>query len=126
MIADAFLVDTNVLIRWVQRQDAAYPVICEAIKRLLESKTALYYTSQNLGEFWNTLTRPVDRNGYGLTPAQADELATEIELALRLLPDSMQRHREWRRMLVDYGVSGVQVHDARLAAAMRVHGVNGF
>ena len=26
-------------------------------------------------------------------------------------------------MLVDYGVSGVQVHDARLAATMRVHGV---
>jgi predicted nucleic acid-binding protein len=26
-------------------------------------------------------------------------------------------------ILVTYGVSGVQVHDARLAAAMRVHGV---
>jgi predicted nucleic acid-binding protein len=26
-------------------------------------------------------------------------------------------------MVVAYGVSGVQVHDARLAAAMRVHGM---
>jgi len=32
-------------------------------------------------------------------------------------------HREWRRILVDYRVSGVQVHDARLIAAMLVHGV---
>jgi predicted nucleic acid-binding protein len=78
---------------------------------------------KTLGEFWNTLTRPADRNGYGLTPTQADELAGEIESQLRLLPDSIQVHKEWRRMLVDYGVSGVQVHDARLAATMRVHGV---
>lgn len=30
---------------------------------------------------------------------------------------------EWRRLVVAHGVRGVQVHDARLAAAMRVHGV---
>ncbi len=32
-------------------------------------------------------------------------------------------HQEWRKLLVAHGVSGVQVHDARLAAGMRVHGV---
>jgi predicted nucleic acid-binding protein len=31
-------------------------------------------------------------------------------------------HQEWRQMLVDYSISGVQVHDARLVAAMRIHG----
>jgi predicted nucleic acid-binding protein len=120
---DAFLVDTNVLIRWVQRQDAAYQVVSEAIRQLLQSNVSVHYTSQNLGQFWNTLTRPTARNGYGLTPAQADELAVEIELKLTLLPDGIHVHQEWRRLLVDYGVSGVQVHDARLVAAMRVHGV---
>ena len=40
-----------------------------------------------------------------------------------MLPDSLAVHEEWRRLLVTHGVSGVQVHDARLAAAMRVHGV---
>lgn len=33
-------------------------------------------------------------------------------------------HEEWRRLLIDRGVSGVQVHDTRLVAAMRVHGVD--
>src|SRR5216110_2145053 len=46
-----------------------------------------------------------------------------FEEKLRLLPDSLAVHEEWRKLLVTYGVSGVQVHDARLAAAMRVHGV---
>ena len=49
--------------------------------------------------------------------------AGEVEAGFRLLPDSPSVHKEWRRLLVDYRVSGVQVHDARLVAAMRVHGV---
>jgi hypothetical protein len=40
-----------------------------------------------------------------------------------LLPDSLAVHAAWRKLFVTHGVSGVQVHDARLAAAMRVHGV---
>jgi predicted nucleic acid-binding protein len=40
-----------------------------------------------------------------------------------LLSDSLSVHEQWRKLLVTYGESGVQVHDARLAAAMRVHGV---
>ena len=39
------------------------------------------------------------------------------------LPDGLAGHQEWRRLLVDYRVSGVQVHDARLVAAMHIHGV---
>ena len=69
------------------------------------------------------VTRPVDRNGYGLSPQETDRLAKTFEEKLRLLPDSLAVHEEWRRILVTHSVSGVQVHDARLVAAMRVHGV---
>ncbi len=74
-------------------------------------------------EFWNRCTRPIDRNGYALSPQETDRRAKFFEEKLRLLPDSLAVHEEWRKLLVTYGVSGVQVHDARLAAAMRVHGV---
>jgi predicted nucleic acid-binding protein len=123
MPSDVFLVDSNVLIRWAQLHDPNHSVVSRALNRLVQSHAVLYYTSQNLGEFWNTVTRPIDRNGYGLSPKEANELAQEIEAQFRLLPDSILVHQEWRRMLVDYGISGVQVHDARLVAAMRVHGV---
>jgi predicted nucleic acid-binding protein len=43
---------------------------------------------------------------------------------MELLPDSAAVYWEWRRLVVHYGVSGVQVHDARLAAAMYVHGLS--
>jgi predicted nucleic acid-binding protein len=37
--------------------------------------------------------------------------------------DSDATHQEWRRIVVAAGVSGIQVHDARMVAAMRVHGI---
>jgi len=117
------LIDSNVLIRWVQPEDLQFQVAQRAIRRLEDIGDFPCYTSQNLGEFWNVLTRPAVRNGYGLSPEQANTRANEIEAKFRLIPDSPLVFREWRRLLVDYRVSGVQVHDARLVAAMRVHGV---
>jgi len=123
MAGDVFLVDTNILIRSVQPHDPGYPFVDASLSRLVQSNAELYYTSQNLGEFWNSLTRPPDRNGYGLSTSGANDLAKTIEAKFGLLPDSPSVHLEWRAMLMDYGISGVQVHDARLVAAMRVHGV---
>ena len=72
---------------------------------------------------WNALTRPITRNGFGLTSLEADRQARQIESTFLLLPDNPAVHEEWRKMLVDLEISGVQVHDARLVAAMRVHGL---
>jgi predicted nucleic acid-binding protein len=70
------------------------------------------------------MTHPANRNGYSLTPADADKAALEFGAAFNILPDSPAVHDEWRRLLVKHNVSGTQVHDARLAAAMHVHGVH--
>jgi len=122
MPGELWLADTNVLIRWLQPHDRDYPIAQRALPRLENVAAIPCYTSQNLGEFWNVLTRPANRNGYGLTPAEADSQARVIETRFRLLPDAPAVHEEWRRLLVDYSVSGTQVHDARLVASMRVHG----
>jgi predicted nucleic acid-binding protein len=54
---------------------------------------------------------------------ETDRRAKVFEEKLRLLPDGLAVHEEWRKLLVTHSISGVQVHDARLVAAMRVHGV---
>ena len=123
MARSGYLLDSNILIRWVQQNDPEHALVQASLYRLVSSGTDLHYTSQNLGEFWNALTRPQARNGYGLSPQEVDELAQQVEDGFILLPDSIEVHHEWRRLLVDHAISGVQVHDARLAAAMRVHGV---
>ena len=117
------LLDSNILLRWVEPNQPDQAIVARALDLLQSADSDLCYTSQNLGEFWNTLTRPADRNGYGLTPAQADRRARAIESQITLLPDTLGIHIEWRRLLVDHSISGVQVHDARLVASMHVHGV---
>ena len=123
MAGTPYLVDSNVLLRWVKPDDRDYPLVVSAIDAILQSGAVLCYTSQNVAEFWNTCTRPLDRNGYALSTQETDRRARLFEDKLQLLPDSVPVHQEWRKLLVTHNVSGVQVHDARLVAAMRVHGV---
>ena len=117
------LVDTNVLLRATRRADPQHQVASTSLGRLANQGTLLYYTPQNIAELWNTMTRPAARNGLGLSAAEADREVRAIESGMILLPDNEAVYREWRRIIVQHGVLGVQVHDARLAASMTVHGV---
>lgn len=120
MPGTAYLIDSNILIRWVKPDDRHYSLVNAVIDKLIEQGSTLCYTSQNLGEFWNTCTRTADLNGYGLSIEAADSRAGVIESTLDILPDSLAVHREWRRLIVTHRVFGVRVHDARLVAAMHV------
>jgi predicted nucleic acid-binding protein len=119
------LVDTNILLRWVKPDDRDYEAVKRVIDDLLGQGAKLCYTSQNLAEFWNVCTRPADDKGrgYGLNIRETNFRADVIERNLDLLPDGPEVHKEWRKIVVTYAVHGVQVHDARLVASMRVHGV---
>jgi predicted nucleic acid-binding protein len=118
------LVDTNILLRITRRSDPQHKIVDAALARLAGQGTTLYYTHQNIAELWNAMTRPVDRNGLGLSVAETEREVRAIEGGMVLLPDNEAVYREWRRIVVQHSVSGVQVHDARLAAAMHVHGVS--
>ena len=118
------LVDTNILLRMTRRSDPQHQLVDTALARLAFKGTILHYTHQNIAELWNAMTRPEERNGLGLTVAEAERQVRAIEAGMSFLPDGEAVYREWRRIVVQYGVLGVQVHDARLAAAMYVHSVS--
>jgi len=75
MAGTPYLVDSNVLLRWVKPDDRDYPLVVSAIDATLQRGAVFCYTSQNVAEFWNTCTRPLDRNGYGLSAQEADRRA---------------------------------------------------
>jgi len=58
------LLDTNILLRWIKPDDRDYQLVTSAVEAMLLADAVLCYTSQNVGEFWNTCTRALDRNGY--------------------------------------------------------------
>jgi predicted nucleic acid-binding protein len=117
----SYLVDTNVLLRLVQPDSPEHGSIRQCTDILWGQGADLFYTSQNLIEFWNVCTRPPGRNGFGFSISEADERASLIEAKLNFIADSEATHREWRRIVVTERVLGVQVHDARLVAAMPIH-----
>lgn len=123
MPISACLIDSNILLRIARHSDPLNQVIDTALSGLARQKTALYYTHQNIAEIWNAMTRPLSRNGFGLTTHEAQREVRAIESGMTLLPDNEEIYHEWRRLIVQHRISGVQVHDARLAAAMYVHGV---
>jgi predicted nucleic acid-binding protein len=118
------LVDTNILLRISRRTDPQHKLVDAALARLAGQGTTLYFTPQNIAELWNAMTRPIVRNRLGLSVTDADLVVQTIESGMNPLPDNESVYREWRRIVVQYSVSGVQVHDARLAAAMYVHHVD--
>ncbi|MDM9379724.1 type II toxin-antitoxin system VapC family toxin [Chlorogloeopsis sp. ULAP01] len=115
--------DTNFLLRFVDRKSSLNPVTRNVRKKLRANGDKLTITPQNCIEFWNVATRPAVKNGFGLTPTYANRLLQLIERLFPLLPDTPVIYPEWRRLVVKYSVSGVQVHDARLVASMKVNSV---
>ena len=117
------LVDTNVLLRRTQPGNNQYTLAVESVRRLLAAGEPVHYTLQNIAEFWSVITRPVTSNGLGVDAATALVEVEKIERAMELLPDSPGMYGEWKRLVLQHGVTGVKVHDARLVAAMNVNGV---
>jgi predicted nucleic acid-binding protein len=117
------LVDTNILLRITRRSDPQHKLVDTALARIAGQGAALHYTHQNIAELWNTMTRPINRNGLGLAIADTEREVQVVEAGKSLLADSQEVYRGWRKIVVQYNISGVQVHDARLAAAMYVHSV---
>lgn len=122
-MAERYAVDTNVLLRLANPRQPHHQLIVAALRRLAARDVELCFTPQNLGEFWNVATRPVDRNGFGLSPREAASQVAAIERRMKLLPESESVYEVWKRLLVEFEVRGVQVHDAHLAAILAVHGV---
>ena len=123
MAIDVCVVDTNILLRITRRSDVKQQLVAMALAQLARQGTTLHYTHQNIAELWNVMTRPVGRNGLGLSVNEDETEVRAIERGMTLLPDSEAVCQEWRKIIFQYGALGVQVHDARLAAAMYVHRV---
>ncbi len=62
-----YLIDTNILLRLSRESDPQQHVIQTALDTLDRRGAELYFALQNIAEFWNVCTRPVERNGYGLS-----------------------------------------------------------
>lgn len=114
----AFLIDSNVLVLSSWDGHPAMDACVGAMELLLRRGESMLVLPQNLAEFWNACTRPLDKNGLGLDVAEADARLQQLESMLFLVYESPDSFARWRSLVVEQQVRGVQVHDARIAAAL--------
>lgn len=119
----AYLLDTNVLLRSADPNHPMYNSATNAISSLRNQGETLCIVPQNLIEFWNVYTRPANKNGLGHTASEAREEIIRLKAFFTFLTDTASIYDEWERLVIQYQVKGVNVHDARLTAAMLVHGL---
>jgi len=119
-----YLLDSNILLRMLFIADPQSPIVHQAIRKLRRQGVKFYILPQNLTEFWNVATRPTTaRGGYGKTPQEARKLVTRLLRRIELIDEPPQTIQRWLRLVTQHNVSGVQVHDARLAAGMHSAGI---
>jgi predicted nucleic acid-binding protein len=118
-----YLLDTNIILRLANKDATEHLLVNEATSRLLARNDTLLIAPQCIYEFWSVATRPTKVNGLefsiGKTRAEIDTLLNLFPL----LPDNPRIFTEWLELVTKYNVSGKQVHDARLAATAKAHGV---
>ena len=119
----SILADTNILLRRTQPDHPSHTLAVESVAKLLAASEPVYFTLQNMAEFWNVATRPVANNGLGFSVALALGELEKIERFLTVLPDSPAVYGEWKRLIIHYGVLGTKVHDAKLVATMNLNGI---
>ena len=118
------LVDTNVLLRRIDRASTQHQAALDAVPRLIERGDELFLVPQVLAEFWFVATRPVGErhNGLGLSFAAVNAEHERLRQLFLLQRDEPAIFDVWEEFVLEHRVTRGRIHDARLVAALRVHG----
>ncbi len=119
----SYLVDTNILTRLAEPGHPKHQQALDAVKHLVGVGHTLHIVPQNLYEFWVVCTRPTSVNGLGKTAAEAATELANLKGLFRLLDETPVLYGVWERLVAGTPVIGKNAHDARLVAAMMVHGL---
>ncbi len=117
------LVDTSVLLRTLQPHHSLYVPADRAIRLLPAQGKELHVVAQNLIELWVVATRPLGENGLGLTATKASVELERIKGMFLFLLETPAIYPTWEALVLRHQVMGKPAHDARLVAAMEVHGI---
>lgn len=117
------LIDTNVLLRERQTESNQHQQARNALRELIVQGHTLIVTPQILAEFWNVCTRPPKNNGLGMETSDVTKILENVMQIFSLHRDKPEAFDHWLDIIKKNDVKGVQVHDARLVAAMIAYGI---
>src|SRR5262245_8753989 len=117
------LLDTNLLLRIANAADPQQPLAVASADKLLLQNAKLCMVPQNLYEFWSVASRPKSLNGLGLSLSDVQKVIAGFKRYYTLRDEVSAFCSEWEKLVSQHSIIGKNVHDARLVAAMVVHGI---
>lgn len=117
------LIDTNILTRWIDSNHVLHRLAVDSVARLKQQNDVLVLVPQCCYEFWVVVTRPKSTNRLGLSASDAAAKIDQLTRLFPLLEDVPAILSVWNDLVRRHSVTGKNTHDARLVAAMNVHGV---
>lgn len=118
------LVDTNILVRTAQPAHSMHRLALDAMAELRRQGDTLCAVPQSIYEFWVVRTRPVAQNELGMSLTAAQTELSRLKSLFTLLNDNSAIFPQWEQLVIQYQIQGKNAHDARLVAAMMVHGLS--
>ena len=118
------LIDTNILARAAEPSHSMHRLAEDSVAELRRQGDILCLVPQNIYEFWVVCTRPATQNGLGMSLAQAQAELARLKTLFTLLDDTPAIFPQWEQLVIRYQIQGKNAHDARLVAAMMVHGLS--
>jgi predicted nucleic acid-binding protein len=117
------LLDTNVVLRLIDRNDPTHDTCRKAVEVLIRRGDRPCLAPQVLVEFWVVATRPAGSNGFGWNGDFAAAAIGRLRSHLTLLADPATLFDTWLNLVAAKDVKGKHAHDARLVAFMNDHGI---
>jgi uncharacterized protein len=117
-------VDTNILV-YAHREDAPFHQIAvQRVTALAEGRTAWAIPWPCIHEFLAIITHPRIYDPPTPLPLALDQVDAWLESpALMLFAESEQHWSELRSLVETGRITGARIHDARIAALCRQHGI---
>jgi predicted nucleic acid-binding protein len=123
MPPDRAMLDTNVLLAATDEGRAEHDQALAIVNDWPGRGTTLYASGQIMREYLAVATRPAEKNGLGLTPADALANVRAFRSRTTLLAEDGKVADRLLALLEDVACGGKQVHDANVVATMLVHGI---
>lgn len=120
----SYLLDTNVLLRLVDRRAPEHKLCKQAVEQLRRRGDVLVLAPQVLVEFWVVATRPQGQNGFGWSTGETAGHVEKLRHLFQLLDEGPELFCRWFDLVRSAGVHGKRAHDARLAAFVLVHAID--
>jgi predicted nucleic acid-binding protein len=120
----SYMVDSNALICYLKSSDPQHTAAANAIEGLTERGYILHITARSIIEFWAVTSRPGVVNDFGWDVGRSEASVPLLLASFDFLSGTVAVFTEWHRLMTSKSLIGRQVHDARLMAVMKAHGLS--